>query len=106
MTRYAQALCVMPLLIVAACNVTKDEANDSTTISLDQNRIANGADVALDKATEATEVAANKIENAVPIVENSAATIKERAGRVIDKAERIDVDVEVDADNKAQPAKQ
>ncbi len=106
MTRYANALCVMPLLLLAACNVTKDEANDSTTISLDQNRIENGADVALNEAAEATEDAANAIENTVPIIENSAATIKERAGRVIDKAERVDVDVKVDANNKTEPAKQ
>lgn len=106
MTRYVQALCLIPLLVVAACNVTKDQANDSTTISLDQNRIANGADAALNEAAEATEIAANKIENAVPIVENSAATIKERAGRVVNKAQGIDVDVKVGADNKAEPAKQ
>ena len=106
MTRYAQSLFVMPLLLISACNVTKDEANDSTTISLDQNRIENGADVALNEAAEATEAAATAIENTVPAIENGAATIKERAGRVIDKAERVDVDVKVGADNKAEPAKQ
>ena len=95
-----------PLLLLSACNVTKDQANDSTTISLDQNRIDNGADAALNEAAEATEVAANKIENAVPIIENSAATIKERAERVANKAQSIDVDVKVGADNKAEPAKQ
>ena len=106
MIRYPQALCAIPLLLVAACNVTKDEANDSTTISLDQNRIDNGADAALNEAAEATESAARAIENTVPAIENSAATIKERAGRVVDKAQRVDVDVKVDADNKAEPAKQ
>ena len=106
MNRYAEALCIVPMLLMAACNVTKDEANDSTTISLDQNRIENGADVALNEAAEASEIAANKIENAVPIIEDSAATIKERAGRVANKAQGIDVDVKVDAGNKAEPAKQ
>ena len=33
------ALSLAPLLLVTACNVTKDQANDSTTISLDQNRL-------------------------------------------------------------------
>ena len=106
MTRYAQSLCVMPLLLVAACNVTKDPGNDSTTVSIDQNRIEDAGNVLLNEAAEATDVAANAIENTVPAIENSAATIKERAGRVIDKAERVDVDVNVGADNKAEPAKQ
>ena len=87
MTRFHQALCLTPLLLAAACNVTKDAANDSTTLSVDQNRIENGADALLNEAAEATDVAANAIENTVPAIENSAETIKERAGRVANRIE-------------------
>ena len=110
MSRFTFALCVTPLLLTAACNVTKDPANDSATISVDQNRIDNAGDALLNEAAKATEVAANKIENAGPELENSAATIKERAGRVADKAEalgnRIETRVDRDkpADNTAHPA--
>jgi len=102
MTRFHQALCLTPLLLAAACNVTKDAANDSTTLSVDQNRIENGADALLNEAAEATDVAANAIENTVPAIENSAATIKERAGRVGARAETLGNRIEARTDgNKA-----
>ena len=104
MTRFNQALCLVPLLLAAACNVTKDPGNDSTTLSVDQNKIENAGDALLNEAAEATEVAANKIENAGPELENSAATIKERAGRVMNKAEALGNRVEsrVDGDKPAE----
>ena len=109
MTRSTQALCLIPLLFAAGCNVTKDSANDSTTVSIDQNKIENAGDALLNGAVQATEAAANKIENAGPEIENSAATIKERAGRVGDRAEalgnRIEARTDGDkpADNSAHP---
>ena len=104
MTRFKLALCVVPLLLAGGCNVTKDPGNDSTTLSIDQNRIDNGADALLNEAAEATDVAANKIENAGPELENSAATIKERAGRVADKAEALGnrIETRVDRDKPAE----
>jgi len=104
MTPFAQALCVLPLLLAAACNVTKDPANESTTLSVDQNKIENAGDMLLNEAAEATEIAANKIENAGPELENSAATIKERASRVADKAEALGnrVETKVDAGKPAE----
>jgi len=103
MTRFTLALCAIPLLLTSACNVTKDAANDSTTISVDQNKIDNAGDALLNEAAQATEVAANKIENAGPEIENSAATIKERAGRVADKAETLGnrIETRVDRDKPA-----
>ena len=104
MTRFTQSLCILPLLLAAACNVSKDAANDSTTLSIDQNKIENAGDALLNEAAQATEVAANKIENAGPELENSAATIKERAGRVADKAEALGnrVESKVDSDKPAE----
>ena len=103
MTRLTLALCASPLLLAAACNVTNDPANDSRTISVDQNKIENAGDMLLNEAAQATEAAANKIENAGPELENSAATIKERAGRVADKAEALGNRVETKVD-AAKPA--
>ena len=105
MTFPTKALCVLPLLFAAACNVTKDPGNDSTTVSIDQNKIENGADVLLNEAAEATEIAANKMENAGPALENSAATIEERAGRVANKAEALGNRIEARTDDD-KPAKQ
>ena len=55
------------------------------------------------RPTKAGDEAVNKIENAGPEIEKSARDIKERAGRVADKAEalwrRVDRD---DADDKAE----
>ena len=104
MTRLTFAICAAPLLLAAACNVTKDSANDSTTLSVDQNKIENAGDALLNEAAAMTEVAANKIENAGPELQNSAATIKERAGRVADKAEALGnrVETRVDSDKPVE----
>ena len=100
MTRFNQALCMLPLLLAAACNVTKDSANQSATVSVDTNMIENGADALLNDAANATADAANTIQNAAPELENSAATIKERAGRVADKAEALGNRIETKVDDK------
>ena len=105
MTFPTKALCALPLLFAAGCNVTKDPGNDSTTIAIDQNKIENGADALLNEAAEATEVAANKLENAGPALENTAATIEERAGRVANKAEALGNRIEARTDGD-KPAKQ
>ena len=97
----SKLLGLLPLLLVGACNVT-DEGNGSTTVSLDENRIEAGTDALFNKTEEAADAAVNGIENAGPAIENSAADIKERAGRVADRVEKVDVDV--DLDTSKEPA--
>jgi len=100
MTRFAAFTLALPVLLLGACNMTENE-NGSSTISLDENRIERGAELVANEASEAGEKAANAIENAGPIIENSASDIQERAGRVADKVENVDVDVDVNtADDK------
>ena len=87
------------LLSLGACNVT-DNNNGSATISLDENRIEAGAEALANGAEEAGDKAANALENAGPKIEQGAADIRERAGRVADKAENIDVDVDLNTADK------
>lgn len=98
-----KGLYLLPLMIAAGCSVT-EENNGSSTISIDENRIAAGADALENGAAKAADVAVNKIENAGPEIEKSAADIKERAGRVADKAEALGDRVEdrVDANTKVE----
>ncbi|MDQ3075247.1 MAG: hypothetical protein M3Q88_06525 [Pseudomonadota bacterium] len=91
-----------PLLMLGACNVT-DNGNGSSTISVDENRIDQGADALANQASKAGDQAVNAIQNAGPEIEQSASDIKERAGRVADKAENIDVDLDLNTAND-QPA--
>ena len=96
----AVKMIAIPLVLLAgACNVT-DEGNGSTSVSLDENRIEAGTDALLNETEQAADAAVNGIENAGPAIEQSAADIKERAGRVADKIEKVDVDVDVDTSNK------
>lgn len=87
-------------LSLGACNVT-DNNNGSATISLDENRIEAGAELIANQAEVAGDKAANAIQNAGPEIEQAAGDIKERAGRVADKAENVDIDVDLNtADGK------
>ena len=73
MNRFDHRACrLLPLLLLAACNVT-DKNNGSTTISIDENRIEQGADAIANEAAKAGDDAANAIENAGPEIEKSAA---------------------------------
>ena len=100
----------LPLLALAACNVT-DNNNGSSTISLDENRIEAGADVLANEAAEAGDKAAVVLRNAGPEIEQGAADIKERAGRVADKADALgeeaarDVDASVTTPAEANKAR-
>jgi hypothetical protein len=93
-----------PALLLGACNVT-DNGNGSSTISVDENRIEQGADALANGASQAGATAANAVENAGPAIEQSAADIQERAGRVADKVENVDVDVDLNtSDGKTKNA--
>ena len=91
-------LAALPLLALAACNVT-DNNNGSSTISIDDNRIEQGTDRLANEAAKAGDKAADVLRNAGPEIEQGAKDIKERAGRVADKAENIDVDVDLNTAN-------
>ncbi len=87
-----------PLLLLGACNVT-DNNNGSSTLSIDENRIEQGTDLIANQAEKAGDKAVNAIENAGPELEQSASDIKERAGRVADRIDNVDVDLNT-ADDK------
>ena len=94
------AIAAPSLLLLGACNMT-DNGNGSTTLSVDENRIEQGTDMLANEASKAGAQAANAIENAGPAIEKSAEDIKERAGRVADKVDNVDVDVDLNtSDNK------
>ena len=94
MNRLTMATVAAPLLMLGACNVT-DNNNGSTTISLDENRIEAGTEMLANEASEAGADAANAIENAGPALEKTADDIQERAGRVADRVDNVDVDVDL-----------
>ena len=51
----------LPLLLLAACNVERDEANDSTTVSFNEQRLEN----AVEDVGNAAESAGEAIQNEV-----------------------------------------
>ena len=95
MNRFNILALAAPLLALGACNMT-DNGNGSTTISIDENRIEEGTDMLANQAEKAGDKAVNAIENAGPALENSADDIQERAGRVANRVENVDVDVDLD----------
>jgi hypothetical protein len=98
MNRLTIAALGAPLMLLGACNMT-DNNNGSSTISIDENKIEQGADLVANEAGNLGDKAANAIENAGPELEKSASDIKERAGRVADKVDNIDIDLNT-ADDK------
>lgn len=104
MNRFALAALVAPIALLAACNMT-DNGNGSTTISIDENKIEQGTDVLANEAAKAGDQAANVLQNAGPEIEKSASDIKERAGRVADKVDNIDVDVDLNTAKDQSPPK-
>ncbi|HEU4958028.1 MAG TPA: hypothetical protein VFT40_10435 [Sphingomicrobium sp.] len=75
-------LLTLPLLALAACQVTKDDANDSVTMEYNQ------------------DVAENGLEDVGNLAENVAATVsndvQQAADKVENKAENTDIKVDVD----------
>ena len=79
-----RSLIALPLLALAACQVTKDDANDSVTVEYNQ------------------DVAEEGIEDAANVAEDVGQTIANDVDRTADKVENTDIDVDVDTDgNKA-----
>lgn len=78
----------LPLLALAACQVTTDDKNDQMTVEYNQDVAENGI---ADAANTAEELA-GKVSN----------DVQETADKVENKADNVDVDVDVDTDgNKA-----
>lgn len=77
-------LLALPLLALAACQVTKDDRNDTTTVAFNEDVAENAAADIANGAQEAGEAIANGAEN------------------VADKARNVDVDVDT---NKADDNK-
>ena len=79
-----RSLILLPLLALAACQVTKDDANDSITAEF------NG------------EIAENSLEDAANFTENLAGTVANDVEQSADKVQNevgdVDVDVDVDRD--------
>jgi len=88
-------------MLLAACQVTEDKNNGSTTVAYNQDVAENaGADV-LNAANEAATAISNDARNA-------GAAVGEGARKAGDAVSNVDVDVTVGnkaADNKAAPAK-
>ena len=76
----------LPLLALAACQVTTDDKNDQTTIQYNQDLAENAVEDVANGAKEAGEAIANSAEDAGAAIKN------------------VDVDVDVDT-NKADKDK-
>ena len=76
-----RTLLTLPLLAMAACQVTKDDANDSVTVEYNQ------------------DVAENGLEDAGNLAENVGEAIANYADRAADKVENVEVEVDTNTAN-------
>jgi hypothetical protein len=70
---------LLPLLALAACQVTKDDTNDSVTVEYNQDVAENGVADAANTAENIAGVIANDVSEAADKVENKADEVQ--AGR-------------------------
>ncbi|MDP9424424.1 MAG: hypothetical protein M3Q19_16620 [Pseudomonadota bacterium] len=66
-----RALLALPLFAMAACQVTKDDANDSVTVEYNQDVAENGFADAANLAENVGEAIANDVDDAAAKVENT-----------------------------------
>jgi hypothetical protein len=76
-----RALLALPLLAMAACQVTKDDANDSVTVEYNQ------------------DVAENGLEDAGNLAENVGEAISNDVSEAADKVENVEVEVDTNKAN-------
>ena len=76
-----RAFIALPLLALAACQVTKDDANDSVTVEYNQ------------------DVAENGLEDAGNLAENVGEAISNDVSEAADKVENVDVEVDTNKAN-------
>jgi hypothetical protein len=74
----------LPLLLLAACNVTKDDQNGATTLSIDHSEAENTLDAAGDTAQNIGGTIVNDVQDTAAQVDN-----------------QVDVDVDVNRDGTA-----
>ena len=70
----------LPILLLAACNVSKDDGNGTTTVSFDQNK----AEETLGTVSNGAQAAGGAIIN----------DVKEAGDTVQDKAGNVDIDID------------
>jgi hypothetical protein len=76
-----RALIALSLLPLAACQVTKDDANDSVTVEYNQ------------------DIAENGLEDAGNLAENVGDAIANDVGEAADKAQNVEVEVDTNTAN-------
>jgi hypothetical protein len=74
----------IPLLLLSACNVTKDDQNGATTLSVDHSEAANTLDTVGDTAQNVGGAIVNDVQETATQVDN-----------------QVDVDVDVNRDGNA-----
>ena len=72
---------LLPLMLISACNVSKDEGNGTTTVSFNEDEAANTLDAVGNDAREAGGAILNDV--------------KATTDKVADKVGNVDVDVDV-----------
>jgi hypothetical protein len=80
------ALLALPLAL-AACNVERDAANDTTAISLNEQKVESTLDRAGDLAENAAGEVKQAADKAAPAVEGAARDVGAAANRAGDKIE-------------------
>ena len=85
--RTALKLSPLPLLLLAGCQVTKDDANDAVTVEYNQDVAENGAAAVANAAGTIADDIGNDVERTADKIEN--------------KVGNVDVDVDV---NRNAPA--
>lgn len=77
----------LPLLALSACNVDRDAGNDTTTLSVDEQKV----DTTLDQAGNLAEDAAGEVKQAAdkagPVLKDAAQDVGNAADRAGDKIE-------------------
>ena len=74
-------------LALAACNVERDAANDTTAISINEQKIDGTLDRAGDLAENVADDVQEAAENAAPAIEGAARDVGNAASRAGDKIE-------------------
>ena len=85
-----KSLIALPLLALAACQVTTDDKNDSVTVEYNQDVAENGLQDAANTAGQIAGTVANDVEQAAEKVEN--------------KVENTDVKVDIDTKDEKPAA--
>ena len=79
---------LLPILLLAACSVSQDANNDTTSVQFDESAAQNGLGAAADTAGN--------------IAGHIANDVQETGGKIQNEVGDVDVDVDVNADTNAQ----